>query len=291
MALVQKQFNAFYDKIRLVDSDEGAQLRQKRKVLLDALAEGLRRQSDEHGLPALSYRSVNQGSYALGTGIVPKDGNYDIDVGLLFDHETTEFDQPVTLKKRVRDALASGPRSVRIRRPCVTVEYKRAGTVEYHVDLAVYANGADGMQRLAIGREHSANDEQDWLDSDPLGFLDAVRQKYTAKVEDHRFRRAIRFMKKWRNHCFPEGKPPSVAATLLAYHHFGQVGREVEEFDIQALSAMVARILGTGQRISAPLPVRPYTDVLATMTDNQADAFRAKLVALKETLDEAIDHE
>ncbi len=72
----------------------------------------------------------------MRTGVVPKDGNYDIDVGLIFDCPRERFPDPVALKRLVRDVLNAHNRVVKIRRACVTVEYWKKGVPDYHVDLS-----------------------------------------------------------------------------------------------------------------------------------------------------------
>ena len=75
MPAVQKQFEDFHTAIKLDNDDEKATLREKRKVLIDALTANL-----DKDLPG--FETFNQGSYAMHTGVVPLDGNYDIDVGV-----------------------------------------------------------------------------------------------------------------------------------------------------------------------------------------------------------------
>ena len=78
----QQQFKEYYEEIKI--SDEKAGLREKRTILLDALRAGLPEE-----VP--SWTHFNQGSYAMGTGVMPLDGNYDIDVGIVFDMDRTVY--------------------------------------------------------------------------------------------------------------------------------------------------------------------------------------------------------
>jgi len=114
MPAAQKQFDEFHAAIKLDNDDEKAKLREKRETLLTALRKNL-----PADLP--TFESFNQGSYSMHTGVVPLDGNYDINVGLIFDCRRDKYPDPVVLKKKVRDALDSHGRTVTIRRPCVTV--------------------------------------------------------------------------------------------------------------------------------------------------------------------------
>ena len=114
MPNLQKHFLEFHDTIKLGSYDEDKTLREKRDTLIKNLRENIHED-------APSFESFNQGSYAMSTGTNPKDGNYDIDVGIIFDCTCDNYDDPVELKKIVRDALLHGNRTLHIRRPCVTV--------------------------------------------------------------------------------------------------------------------------------------------------------------------------
>jgi predicted Rdx family selenoprotein len=105
MPAVQKQFEDFHAKVKLDDDDEKAKLREKRETLLRTLKANL-------GDDVPTFEKFDQGSYAMHTGVVPLGGNYDIDVGLIFDCKRDKYSDPVELKKRVRDALDSKGRTV-----------------------------------------------------------------------------------------------------------------------------------------------------------------------------------
>jgi hypothetical protein len=146
--IFQELFEVFHAKIKLDEHDERRNLRIKRETLLNVL----RGKLSHADLP---FEWFHQGSYAMRTGVVPKDGNYDIDVGLIFECGVERFPDPVALKCIVRDALNGHNRTVVIRRPCVTVTYQRNGLPEFHVDLAVYMRQPNGNLVIAMGREFS----------------------------------------------------------------------------------------------------------------------------------------
>ena len=116
MVNVQSEFLTFHDKIKL--SEENQELRNKRDILLNKLRKNI---SDK----AASFTTFNQGSYAMGTGIKPDDGDFDIDVGLKFDIDHDDYSDPVQVKQWVKDALDGHTKSVKIRRSCVTVTKNR----------------------------------------------------------------------------------------------------------------------------------------------------------------------
>lgn len=117
MVNLQKEFEEFHETIKLKEYVENKTLREKRDILLKKLKNNI---CDD----AASYTTFNQGSYAMGTGIKPDDGDYDIDVGLRFDIDKDEYSDPIIPKEWVYDALEGHTKKVEIRRSCVTVTYQ-----------------------------------------------------------------------------------------------------------------------------------------------------------------------
>jgi hypothetical protein len=158
MADIQRQLIQFDEAIRLKRFDENATLREKRDAVLTRLRDqhnALRRQ----GVKVPVFDWFNQGSYQMGTGVTPADGDFDIDVGLRFDCTRADYSDPVALKNLVFNALDGHTQRVELRRSCVTVFYQRAGEPVYHVDLAVYAResalfGGDELY-IAKGKANS----------------------------------------------------------------------------------------------------------------------------------------
>lgn len=296
MPAVQKQFEEFHSAIKLDDDDEKAKLREKRKTLINALKENL-------GNDVPSFEHFNQGSYSMHTGVLPRDGNFDIDVGLIFDCKCDEYPDPVTLKKKVRDALNSNGRTVSIRRPCVTVNYMREGEPEYHVDLAVYAKHDDGKLDLAKGKENSEQSKRVWETSDPKELTKQVCEAFSDKSDLGQYRRCIRYLKRWRDVQFASGGAPlsialTVAAKLWFKPCFEVSGKPA---DLRAMLGWTKAILshfngtstdeGWHYRLVVTLPVTPYSDLMGWMTKGQMEKLKEKLESLHDALSEAYDEE
>lgn len=169
MANVQTYFNKFHDTIRR-SYDDNSILRDKRDLLLRDLREGLRRYAENHNVKIPRFEHFNQGSYAMGTGVGPLQGeDYDIDVGLNF-HLSKNDHSSVEVKQWVCEALRTGNRTVDYKRPCVRVQYHRAGEELYHVDLAIYSANTynwDNQTYLAKGFLGSAPENQVWEIAEP----------------------------------------------------------------------------------------------------------------------------
>ncbi len=294
MANVQKQFDNFHSNIRLSDKDEKAKLQEKRELLITDLKAGLKREAEKKNEDLLRFEYFNQGSYAMRTGIKPYDCDYDIDVGLIFDNTQDDFKDPVDLKKKVKNALNSTFRTVNIRRPCVTVTYQKDGNPDYHVDLAIYVKLEDEEYlEIAMGKENSSEENQEWQGSDPKGLIDKINNHYDGD-DRTQFKRVIRYLKRWRDKQFKNGGAPiSIALTCAAYHWFEPVKHVGEHNDLRALRNFIKQIIDNfgwlDSRLEVDLPVIPKKDLLERMTDNQMEAFKEKLQALKDSLDSAYE--
>lgn len=298
MVNIQPEFIKFHEIIKL--SDETKELREKRDILLKKLKEKI-------STEATSYTHFVQGSYAMGTGIKPTDGDYDIDVGLEFDIDKDEYPDPVTIKKWVKDALDGHTKSVKIRRSCVTVTYQKDSEPVYHVDFACYAaNNKDQKLYIAKGKEYSESENRVWELSDPKGLIDLIKHKFSNEDEQAQFKRIIRYMKKWKNEKFEvsgSAAPTGIALTVLAYNLFSPAykfdslkGTRVYD-DFTALKNFVQSILSRFAKyydengvvyytISQNLPVEPYNDLFSKMTEIQQDDFHSKLSTMKSKLAE-----
>ncbi|USX13086.1 nucleotidyltransferase [Oxalobacteraceae bacterium OTU3CAMAD1] len=280
---LQIMFERFHAAIKLDENDERLKLRTKREILLRALKKKL-------AVHSLEFESFDQGSYAMRTGVVPKDGNYDIDVGLIFDCSLERFPNPVSLKTLVHDALAGSNRTVAIRRACVTVTYFRNGVQDYHVDLAVYLRQLDGHLILGKGRKYSEAEKCEWLPSAPTELTQFILSKFDGE-EQAQYRRCIRYLKRWRDENFSAGAPLSIALTVAAALWFEPKRATDETFaDLDAVLALVKtmqRKFGNNfdlGRLSVPLPGVKKIDLMSGLTSGQMSVFKERLDCLKDAL-------
>jgi hypothetical protein len=285
MSSLQKYFLEFHDAIKLGNFDENQNLRDKRDVLVKDLRENIPTDVPE-------FENFDQGSYAMNTGTNPKDGNCDIDVGLVFDCTTIAYGDPVALKKIIRDALNRPNRSVRIRRSCVAVEYMKNDLVDYHVDLAIYVKRQwETCLNLAKGKEHSNDEVCFWEKSDPKGLIDNINNHFGDKDDRAQMRRCIRYLKRWRDNRLPSGKPVSVALTCAAYYWFSPTKDPFtgEYKDLNAMLSFANTVLAMFNNGSIPilLPVEPYHDLTSGMTTSQMQKLKERLEELRDTLREA----
>ena len=283
---LQRHFNKFHETIKLNNFEENQNLRDKRDTLINNLKNRITEE-------APSFHRFDQGSYAMKTGTNPKDGNYDIDIGIVFNCYDDEYNDPVVLKRYVKDALDFGNRSVRIRKPCVTVEYIKDDKVDYHVDLAIYANRReDDLLSLARGKEQSASENKRWAKSNPKELISKICNAFSDKDERAQMRRCIRYLKRWRDQKLTSGYPVSIALTCAVYNWFEPKYDPFNDkfTDIDALISFTNKIIEFFKEndwLQIILPVEPYEDLNTKMTENQMHTFEQKIEELNEALIQA----
>ncbi|MCC6175203.1 MAG: nucleotidyltransferase [Chloroflexi bacterium] len=307
MANVQPQFDQFHEAIRLRRFVENQTLREKRDIIREKLCERLPGVFERHNEVCPPFYFRDQGSYEMGTGTKPLNGDFDIDQGLYFEVSTTTYPDPVVLKQRVFEALEGHTKDVRIRRSCVTVFYQRDQEPIYHVDIAVYADGSletDGKARLAKGREHSAPEYRFWEVSNPQGLTEKIFARFEGPAR-RQFRHDVRYLKRWRDENFSSSgyaAPLGIGLTIMAYDDFHPTFSDPfagTPNDLEALRTLIAASLAKfrdvwdpetqtwARRLTVKLPVEPWNDLFERMTNAQMVDFEGKLKTLLAALEAA----
>ena len=293
---VQSELKKFNDKIR-ADFEVKKELSDKRDILLGKL-----RNNDE--LP--SFKELNQGSYAMCIGIEPEDDSeYDIYVALRFSANKDDYD-PIELKEKICEILKNHTDyGAEIKKPCVTVTYKKDGEVKFHVDLVtyLYADKDNGNSQLYIAKGKN-KDSQEWEEADPKGLVDYINDSVEVGEKRNQFRRVVRYLKKWKNIKFSNtghANPPSIGITLLVVDNFNYY----KEDDLSSLINVVDAIINKFSyvckndfrrdmyRICLSLPkslkFKFGNDILKKMSDAQMTDFKDKIEKLKKDLVEVRD--
>lgn len=296
---LQSLFMKFHEAIQLKRFNENAELIEKRDRILRRLRENL----------SVSFEPFNQGSYAMGTGIKPLDGDYDIDIGIVLNNVGTDKD-PVTVKGWVYDAVKNHTARVDWRRPCITVYYQDAGSVIYHVDLVVMVRDRWDSNKLylAIGKQHSSADQREWQHDDRQGFMNAIDQKCSGD-DGYQFRRVVRYFKRWKDVSFPKNghaAPTGLSLTVAAYYSFSpnkttDYYSQRSSYDDLAATLATAKWLygrftqtwstssygNTVHIVNLPFPFAPRDDVFGKMTQQQQEEFYQRLGQFITNLEQA----
>lgn len=293
-AKLQTQFNKFHDLIKLKNIDDNKDLRDKRDLLVEELQTWLKKNEK----PTVAF--MNQGSYAMGTGVKAledNDNDYDIDVGLKFNLQTRDYPNAVEVKTWVEDALAKANRKVEMMRPCVRVQYTKDGKPSYHVDFAIYGLNGEQLQ-LAKGFRGSSAENKYWEDSDPEKLKELLNDKFIDTEAKAQFKRIIRYLKRWKDDKFPikgDAAPTGIALTAMCYQWFKPRTKkwngEKEINDLEALKDLLIKICFSENNcgLDVRLPVKPQNELCEKIkaSDNHVEKYKNKMKALKDAVSAA----
>jgi len=285
----QSRFLAFHERIKLKNTDENGILREKR----DAVLRRMRQQG-------LTFEFFNQGSYSMGTGVVPVSADYDIDVGIVFSGQRPE--DPLVVKKWVYDAVYGHTTSVVWMRHCIRVQYIKRGEPTYHVDLPVYWRHPWSMGlQLAVGKLNSSGTHKKWQDADPKGLVQRVNNHLSGE-DRYQFKRVVRYLKRWKDVQFPvmgNAAPVGIGITVAALNWFRpskawNATTASHYNDLAAMQSLVDQMRAafrsqwrdgeSATRLVVTLPVNPRSDVFERMTNQQMKEFKQRLDTLSELL-------
>ena len=236
--LLQKQFRDFNDIIRL-DYEKKSELSEKREIIINLL-------NNIEDFP--SFDVLNQGSYAMNTGIEPidtetKKQEYDIDIALLFNENKDNLD-PIKVKESIYKQInGHTDYGAKIKKPCVTLTYKKKSERAFHVDIVSYAyqDKESKSSQLYLAKGKSSDDlEKGWEKGDPKGIVDYIKNKIKDADEREQCRRIVRFLKRWKSLKFgnDHAEPASVGITFIVFDFF----KYFENDDLSALIYIVQQL-------------------------------------------------
>jgi hypothetical protein len=283
MADVQSYFEKFHVEIR-TDYEMNKTLRDKRDIILAKI----KKHVDESSLPR--FERILQGSYIMGTGIVPQPGeDYDIDIGLAFHVNVADYPEPNVVRGWMLDAVGEHTADVQNRGPCIRVNYRD----RFHVDLVVYGReSVNAHEHLRLGHK-----SRGWIPADPHGlrsYVDEAREPFgTTKdsaTQTDQLRRVIRYLKRWNDHAIPNpssDKPTGIALTMLAIKALPSPcvrWFDNSSDDAAALDRIACHAETLFPRISATKPTPEHEDLFSGICDASISELRDRFTTLRATL-------
>lgn len=296
---LQNKFFKFHDAILLGIKDvayNNARLKD------DSILKDIKARFKEDGFPVID--DFIQGSMATDTGIRENGQDFDIDRAIVIEASLAP-ENPITPKKAVLEVLeARGFKNAKIKKPCVTADYK---TEDLHIDIPIYRRYENGQYELAVGKTHSDEENRQWSPSAPRELIDWVAAYdnsavYASKKHDQ-YRRIVRYLKRWRNFTFSENvrrKIYSIGITVMVKESLvASINDEGFPDDLSALRATIHHILNDGgyfslveaekYKVKVDIPVSHTRDIFDNSSITTGTQFRNQLAALLKTLDKVAD--
>lgn len=282
---LKQQFNEFHEQIKTVYSNE---LKTKRTMFENEIKDSLPDILKEQGIEVKKseIKFFLQGSCSNNT-LVNTGGDVDLDLAVELPIDYQQFPDCRKIKGYVRDSVNSYNRTIKYKKPCITVDYK---SYPLHIDLPVYSFYSNNYY-LAVGEEFSDNYE--WQKCDPKGLIEYFNE-YLANNDQ--LRRIVRYLKKWKSMNFDDSNemPPSIAMTILACKHFLNYTENGYDDDLTALYNLVKKIYNTIPYGDDPefhvyLPKSPYSDTMFKINGNKSyrKKFKRKIGSFLANLENA----
>lgn len=214
MANCDNLFKLFNDAIQLSQAKKDT-LRTSRNSLRKRVKENFK---DE----GYDLKFHWQGSLAMNTIIMPKDGDYDVDDGAYIQGEELPDEKIETLRKWLIEAAEEHTTLPPQDKPsCVRVLFKE----KYHVDMVLYHKKTGMHPQLA-------HKTKGWIDSDPKEFIEWFNKRCD---KNGQLKRIVRYFKVWGDELRGE-MPSGIIFTILAANNVRFNDRD----DVAFLSTMEA---------------------------------------------------
>jgi hypothetical protein len=282
MANVQKQFEEFHGRIR-IDFEMSEPLREKRDILVNKIRDSLKAAQRPLCSP------YGQGSYSMGTGVVPLGTRYDIDTGLMFPISETDH-TAAEVREWVWEAVKDHTDNVVNKGPCVRVIYSDG----FHVDLVSYARwkNANGTENFRLAHRTAG-----WRDADPPRLrehIETARKRFADLTDDatstDQFRRCVRYLRRWIDVQIPgdaSGKPTGLGMVLLCCQHLVPKRDLRGPDDRMALEHIASTLSNMSGRIVAQKPTPEYEDLFAGFSESEMTKLKSLFGDLAKALYEA----
>jgi hypothetical protein len=237
----------------------------------------------------VSFSTIYLGSYATKTGVEYNDKDYDIDVGVRLNivesdlsdndaeqHKVSVYEAIKKLRKRDFHTM------------CVSAKYFNDEKPLYHIDFPVYAYDQESdIYYIAKGKRGDVV----WEICEPKKLIDFLKFDNQKEEVVEAYRRAIRYLKLWKNKVFSQepkySYPPSIAINLTARMVFEKITCSDEIDNLISVSKALLEQISTN--VNLKLPFKPYSNVFDKMnSDNKnIEIYTNKLKFLIDSLKDA----
>lgn len=186
---LEKEMKKFYYNEVVLQKEETCKLREKKKLNIDRLKDGLKEYNEENKMDYKIAETIEQGSVAMSTVIQNDKNDYDIDVAIVFDETNIGDIGAIAIKNVIVDSLkrkcTNFKNEPEAKTNCVRIEYSD----NYHIDFAIYKrikNEYDDVYKY----EHAGSE---WRPRDPRAINNWFKEEIG--INGEKLRQAIRLSK------------------------------------------------------------------------------------------------
>ena len=234
-----KEFNKFYRTEVVLSEIEQNELREKRKLNIKRLKEGLLEYNSENSTKYKIAENRIQGSMAMHTTVQNDKNDYDIDVGIVFESSNLNELSPLTTRRMVANALKRKTKQFAeepdVKTSCIRLKYVSTG---YHVDFAVFKRYKNNKDNNEYIYEHAG---REWS----IRHLKALEEWFNEEIKDKGdiLRKIIRLSKMfcksrevWKN------MPSGLIQTIICDEKIATSYSRIDEVFYYTMKAIVERI-------------------------------------------------
>src|SRR5699024_5530566 len=234
-----KYFNKFYrDKVVLSEKEQN-ELRNKRKLNIRRLKEGLLEYNEEKRKEYKIAEERIQGSMAMHTITQNDENDYDIDVAIVFESYNLSDLGPLVTRNIVANALERKTKQFAeepdVKTSCVRLKYTSKG---YHVDFAVFKRDKENSWNNEYTYEHAGSE---WSVRHIKSLEEWFNDEIKSKGND--LRKVIRLSKmfckskdSWKN------MPSGLVQTVICDDEFATSYSRLDEIFYYTMKAIVNRL-------------------------------------------------
>lgn len=244
---LSSKFNTFYDSYVVLPQNDQTKLYDKKELNIQRLKDGLKEYNEENDTAYSIVETCVQGSVAMSTVVQNEDGDYDIDVAVVFNKSSLGEKGAQATRNLVANALKRKTKQFNtepeVKTSCVRIKYADG----YHIDFAVYRRYYDSLNECWV-YEHAGSD---WTKRDLKGLNDWFKTQN--ENSDGNLRKVVRLSKmfcksreKWKN------MPSGLLQTVLCDEKLQDSYERIDELFYYTMKEIVNR-LEASTSVSAPV--------------------------------------
>lgn len=258
---LSSKFNVFYATCVVLPQVDQDELYSKKDLNIQRLKDGLTEYNEENKTAYTIAEDCVQGSVVMSTVVQNENGDYDIDVAVVFNKDDLGDKGAQATRNIVADALRRKTKQFNaepeVKTSCVRIKYADG----YHIDFAVYRRYYSTINHGWI-YEHAGSD---WAQRELKGLSDWFKTQNNAS--DGKLRKVVRLAKmfcksrdSWKN------MPSGLLQTVLCEEQLQDTYVRVDELFYHTMEEVVNRLESD---ISVAAPVDNGRDLTPRKSDKK----------------------
>lgn len=234
---LSSKFNSFYISQVVLPRADQDNLYHKKDLNIQRLKDGLIEYNEENGTSYSVVETCVQGSVAMSTVVQNEDGDYDIDVAIVFNKSVLGDKGAQATRNMVANALRRKTKQFsaepEVKTSCVRIKYADG----YHIDFAIYRRHYDALNSCWI-YEHAG---AEWTKRELKGLTEWFKTQNDAS--DGKLRKVVRLSKmfcksrdSWKN------MPSGLIQTILCDEKLQDSYERIDELFYYTMKEIVNRL-------------------------------------------------